>query len=98
MPVADPADPLGTTDESAVQMLRHRAATSALLVGARGFLIKGIALGGTLVFARLLTPSDFGLIAIGTVFIAAGKVLSDAGLGPSLIRRLEPPRPAELGC
>lgn len=96
--IRDVSDPLvGTTDDSAVQTLRHRAGASALLVGLRGFLIKGVALGGTLVFARLLSPSDFGLVALGTSFIAVGRVLSDAGLGPALIQRPEAPRAEELG-
>ena len=50
-----------------------------------------------LIFARLLTPTDFGLIAVGAVFATAGRALSDAGLGPALIRRREPPLPDELG-
>lgn len=36
--------------------------------------------------ARLLLPSDFGLIAMITIFIAIGQSLSDSGMTSSLIR------------
>lgn len=41
----------------------------------------------TLVLARLLTPSDFGIVAIATIAINLGQILQDFGLGKTLIQR-----------
>ena len=46
--------------------------------------------------ARLLTPYDFGLVAIGTTVLAFGSFLADGGVGTALIRRPEPPTKSEL--
>ena len=40
----------------------------------------------TAILARLLTPSDFGVIAIATVFIAFFNILSDVGVGVAVIQ------------
>lgn len=40
----------------------------------------------TIVLARLLTPAEFGLIAMLTVFIAVGNSLLEGGLSSSIIR------------
>jgi O-antigen/teichoic acid export membrane protein len=39
------------------------------------------------VLARLLTPVDFGLVALATVFVAFAQLLVDQGLGDALIQR-----------
>lgn len=41
----------------------------------------------TAILARLLTPSDYGVIAIATVFIVFFNVLSDLGIGIAVIQR-----------
>lgn len=41
----------------------------------------------TILLARLLTPSDFGLLAMLLVFVAVGSMLTDAGFGTALIQR-----------
>jgi len=43
----------------------------------------------TLVLARLLTPNDFGLIAMLLVFTSLGALLTDAGFGTALVQRRE---------
>lgn len=43
----------------------------------------------TAVLARLLTPSDFGIVAVATVFIAFFNILSDIGIGPAIIQNKE---------
>lgn len=40
-----------------------------------------------LVLARLLTPADFGLVAIATVFIALLQLLVEGGFGQALVQR-----------
>lgn len=67
--------------------LIHRAAHAAwwstLEIAAR----YGAQIIVTIVLARLLTPSDFGLIAMLLVFINLGTLLADAGFGSALIQR-----------
>ena len=40
----------------------------------------------TAILARLLTPADYGVIAIATVFIVFFNLLSDIGIGPAIIQ------------
>lgn len=42
---------------------------------------------GTLVLARLLSPDDFGLVAMATVVVGLFEVLVDLGVGPALIQK-----------
>jgi O-antigen/teichoic acid export membrane protein len=65
-------------------------------VASRGAALLVLGAGGTVVLARLLTPSDFGIIAIGMSVTLVGGLLSDGGLGAGLIRREKPPDEAEL--
>lgn len=50
------------------------------------FSVQGINFIVQIVLARLLMPSDFGLIAMIAIFIAIGQSLSDSGMSTSLIR------------
>lgn len=50
------------------------------------FGVKGLGLLVQIVLARILLPSDFGLIAMIAVFIGIGDLIADFGLGQSLIR------------
>jgi polysaccharide transporter, PST family len=43
----------------------------------------------TAILARLLSPEDFGVIAIVTVIVAFFKLLSDVGIGPAIIQDKE---------
>lgn len=43
-----------------------------------------------LVLARILTPSDFGLVALAMVYIGIIQLLSEQGLGQALIQRKNP--------
>lgn len=45
-----------------------------------------IALIVTAVLSRILTPSDFGVVAIATVFIAFFNLLSDFGIAPAIVQ------------
>lgn len=40
----------------------------------------------TAVLARLLTPFDFGIVAIATVFITFFNIFTDVGIGPAIIQ------------
>jgi len=50
------------------------------------FSVQLINFGVQIVLARLLVPSDFGLIAMISIFIAVGQNLTDSGMSTSLIR------------
>lgn len=43
----------------------------------------------SMILARLLTPHDYGVIAILLVFISIGQVFVDSGFGKALIRKLD---------
>jgi O-antigen/teichoic acid export membrane protein len=43
----------------------------------------------TLVVIRILTPSDYGLVAMASVFIALVAIFADSGLGPAIVQRSE---------
>jgi teichuronic acid exporter len=43
----------------------------------------------TIVVIRLLTPADYGLLALATVFVGFLSLLAEAGLGPALIQARE---------
>jgi len=43
-------------------------------------------IGGTLILARLLTPSDFGLVAMVAVIVTFGTLLRDAGLSAAVVQ------------
>ncbi len=51
-----------------------------------------LGLGSTLVLVRLLLPSDFGLVALGTSFAQAIDALSIIGVDDALIREKQPDR------
>jgi O-antigen/teichoic acid export membrane protein len=76
--------------------LKRRASGGIFIVGSRGLAILLVSFGGNLVLARLLTPRDFGLVAVGMSLVLFASVLSDGGLGAGLIRRSEPPDTEEL--
>jgi len=97
MPRGLQSEPLSATeDQLTTSEVRRRAVTGAVVEVLRGSGVKLIGLLGTLVTARLLTPYDFGLVAIGTTIFAFGEFLDDGGVGTALIRRPESATKAEL--
>jgi O-antigen/teichoic acid export membrane protein len=76
--------------------LRRRASAGVFIVATRGLAILLLGLAGYVVLAHLLTPRDFGVVAIGMSFVLFTGMLSDGGLGAALIRRAEPPTTEEL--
>jgi O-antigen/teichoic acid export membrane protein len=69
-----------------------------VVVGTRGIAILLIGFVGSVVVARLLTPRDFGVVAIGLSLVLFAGLLADGGLGAALIRRAEPPSNQELAA
>jgi O-antigen/teichoic acid export membrane protein len=76
--------------------LRRRASAGVSIVATRGLAILLISFGGNVVIARILTPHDFGVVAIGMTLVYFISTLADGGLGAALIRRAEAPDRDEL--
>lgn len=55
------------------------------VLGQLGYML--IAFGSNILFARFLSPADFGIIAIAMVFVAVFGVIADSGLGGAIVRR-----------
>ncbi len=66
--------------------LEAASARGALLAGAARAFTAALQIVTLAVLARLLTPVEFGLMAMAAVFLALAQVLADLGLGSALIR------------
>ncbi len=64
----------------------QRAARGAATTLAGQLLRVGIQVGGVLVMARLLTPEDYGLMAMVVVVIGLGELVRDAGLSAAAVQ------------
>jgi O-antigen/teichoic acid export membrane protein len=89
-------DQCAADDHMSAPEVRRRAVTGAVVDTLRAIGLRLLGLLGTIVTARLLTPYDFGLVAIGTTVLAFGSLLDDGGVGTALIRRPEPPSKSQL--
>ena len=67
--------------------LAHRAGSAVLWRGLSVSIEKVIFLIRILVLARLVTPADFGLVAIGMVSLAVMVSLTDFGIVPALVQQ-----------
>lgn len=72
-------------------LLRHMVEGSLWGVGMR-WTMRLIGVASVAILARLLTPADFGLVAMATVFMALIGSFGHLGLGQMLIRTREPTR------
>lgn len=70
--------------------LKKTALTGVLWSSIQQFSTQGITFVVSIVLARLLSPSEFGLIGMITVLMSIGTVLMEGGLGQSLIRTNNP--------
>ena len=86
-------DPESGTDTSELSRseVRGRALTGVLYVTASGGLNLLIGFIGGLGYVRMLTPEDFGVVAVGLTATLLGTAISDGGFGAGMIRRPEPP-------
>jgi O-antigen/teichoic acid export membrane protein len=66
--------------------LKKQAASGFLWSFIQQFSMLGVNFGVSIFMARLLLPSEFGLMGMIYVFFTIGNVLLDAGLAQSLIR------------
>ncbi len=68
-------------------MLKQRAKTAAIWSGADILLRQGIQLGISIALARLLSPEEFGTIALLYLFVGLAGVFVDCGFSSALIQR-----------
>jgi O-antigen/teichoic acid export membrane protein len=78
---SDVAEPL---DEAAI---RRRGSAAMFYVLSWGFANLAITFVGSLVLARLLTPREFGLVAIGQTVATLGSVAAEGGIASGFIRQ-----------
>lgn len=84
------------SDAARVSDIRTKALAGVAIITGRNMSVKLLALAGTVVFARLLSPSQFGAVAFGLTILTLAQVFSDGGLGVGLIRRQAEPERDEL--
>ena len=73
-----------------VSQLKKKA-TSAVIWNLSGTLLKqGVTFVISIFLARLLSPEDFGLVGMATVFIAVTQSFTDFGMTSGLIQKKDP--------
>jgi PST family polysaccharide transporter len=75
------------SSESDAAPLGVRAARGAAALAVGSMLGQAIALGTSLVLARLLSPADFGLVAMANLLLAFVGPLHDSGLATAFVAR-----------
>jgi O-antigen/teichoic acid export membrane protein len=66
--------------------LRKQTFSGIIWTIADTFFLKGLTFMASIILARLLGPTEFGLIGMVSVFIAVGIIIVNSGLSSSLIR------------
>lgn len=69
------------------ESLKNKTAKGVLWSSIERFSVQGITFVVMIVMARMLTPSDYGLVGMLTVFIAISQSLIDSGFSQALIRK-----------
>lgn len=69
--------------------LAGRAASAAQWQAASSVTKGVLQFGVTMLLARLLTPTDFGLVALAMIIVGFAEMVVDLGIGPALVQREE---------
>jgi len=69
--------------------LRLASVRSSMVVTASSFIVRLLRIGSTIILARLLDPSDFGLIALAGILLGGLSIFSGLGLSQALIATSE---------
>ena len=78
-------------EPTSIDVPRQMVRGSLWMVGLR-WALRGIGLVSTITLARLLTPRDFGVVAIAMLLVGALETVSDTGQKLALIRHPQPSR------
>lgn len=73
--------------DSMASELKKRTVNGVIWSGLERFSVQGIQFLIMIVMARVLSPSDYGLIGMLTVFLAVSQSLVDSGFSQALIRK-----------
>lgn len=98
MTAPEVADPLAPEVALSASEVRRRSVRGSLTVALRGVGIRALGFLANIFLARLLLPTDFGLLAVGYTFTAFASFLADGGLAASLIRSPQRPSQAQLSA
>lgn len=71
----------------AEETLKHKTFKGTVWSGIERFSVQGIAFVVMIIMARILTPEDYGLVGMVTIFIAISQSLVDSGFSQALIRK-----------
>lgn len=69
------------------ESLRHKTLKGTVWSTVERFSVQGIGFIVMIIMARILTPDDYGLVGMLTVFIAVSQSLVDSGFSQALIRK-----------
>lgn len=69
------------------ESLKHKTVHGILWSSVERFSVQGLQFFITIIMARLLTPQDYGLIGMLTIFIAVSQSFIDSGFSQALIRK-----------
>ena len=67
--------------------LREKGIKGFLWALLEKFSVQGVSFIVTLVLARVLSPADYGTVALLTIFLAVANVLVDSGFGSALVQK-----------
>lgn len=91
-------EPSERVDEPAIssEELRRRTFSGIFAIAARSLVIRGMSLAASIVLARILTPADFGVVALGLSIVGIGAFLTSGGIGVMLIQQRAAPSRLQL--
>ena len=69
------------------ESLKRKTLKGTLWSTLERFSVQGIAFVVMIIMARILTPGDYGLVGMLTIFIAVSQSLVDSGFSQALIRK-----------
>lgn len=69
------------------ESLKHKTVKGTIWSSVERFSVQGIAFVVMIIMARILTPEDYGLVGMVTIFIAVSQSLVDSGFSQALIRK-----------
>lgn len=69
------------------ESLKHKTLRGTIWSSVERFSVQGIQFIVMIIMARLLTPEDYGLVGMLTIFIAISQSLVDSGFSQALIRK-----------
>ncbi|WP_323112970.1 oligosaccharide flippase family protein, partial [Serratia liquefaciens] len=67
--------------------LKERAVSGMIWSIIERFLVQGVQFGISIVLARIISPSDFGLIGMVAVFIVLSDIIINSGFTQALIQK-----------